>query len=129
MKMKELQKEAEELRTKLRSVEHEIEQIEGVKQKTRLAPLVGQCFLYINDCFSCPSGPNDYWDVYYKVIRITEDGWLDCLVFQTDSEGCMVIKRTPVSEQFFEEHLKSNGTSNKRFNEELLRQWDKVKEE
>jgi len=54
---------------------------------------------------------------------------LDCLVFQTDSTGCMEIKRDVILEQFWEDNLKSNGISNERFNEELLSQWDKVKEE
>ena len=44
-------------------------------------------FIYRNNSYSLPKEKSDYWDVYYKVIEITENGGIKAIETQKDKYG------------------------------------------
>lgn len=48
--------------------------------------LVGKCFVKENN-YSCPEDPNDYWNVYRKVLSVDEDGYGKYIDIQKDKYG------------------------------------------
>jgi len=41
-------------------------------QKPRLKKMLGQCYVYRNNSYSCPDKKNDYWNIFRKIID-----WVD----------------------------------------------------
>lgn len=76
----------------LRSQKEEIEQEEFEKiQVPFLKNLVGECFVYRDNSYSCPKNSSDRWDVYRKISKYFYDsnGNLSFVVeeFQIDKYG------------------------------------------
>lgn len=55
--------------------------------------LMGKCFVYRRNCYSCPSKPEDYWDEFYQVKRRGKYGVI-ALAFRKDSYGiCSIYEK------------------------------------
>ncbi len=62
-KILKLQKEISALREQQRKEEEKTAQKKEVWKQ-----YVGKTYVYKNNCYSCPENPNDYWDIFYKII-------------------------------------------------------------
>lgn len=53
--------------------------------------LVGRCFVYRGNCYSCPEKPEDYWDVLYYV-KSADDGWVETIQIQSPQEHSLELR-------------------------------------
>lgn len=67
---------------------NKIETLAIVKANTAL---VGKCFKYPRNNYSCPEKKSDYWPVYSRVLRLDGHG-LICHTFQADKYGDIRIE-------------------------------------
>ncbi len=86
--IKQLEKREQEIRNQINKIEErEIEKI----QKPRLKKLVGKCYAYRKNSYSCPKNPSDYWDVFKKILEYvdTKERGFHFIFeeFQIDSNG------------------------------------------
>jgi hypothetical protein len=73
---------------RLRNAIHDIEEPYAA---TLAANLVGQCFRIQNN-YSCPEKPSDYWWLYTKV-RCVDGAGVRCITFQIDKDGRASLER------------------------------------
>ncbi len=57
---------------------------------------VGKFLKYPNNCYSCPSLDSDYWDVYYYITSVNENGCAEAICFEKDSYGEIRIKKEQI---------------------------------
>ena len=69
---------------KLQEKYYELYELPKLKKK-----YLNKYFIYKNNSYSCPSKKSDYWNVYYKVIEITENGRIKAIKTQKDIFGCI----------------------------------------
>lgn len=50
-------------------------------------------YIYRNNSYSCPKEKSDYWNVYYKVIDVDENGAIIALETQKDKYGVITSKK------------------------------------
>ena len=97
--LEKLYKEEAKIKAEIYKIENE--EIEK-KQKPLLKKMVGKCFIYHKNCYSCPNKPSDYWDTFRKILE-----WIDPKEqgfhfiyeeFQTDKYGKVswIIDETPI---------------------------------
>lgn len=86
-----MSKELQDLRLQASSLQERIWKLEADERRARNLRLVGKCFVYRN-CYSCPRGPEDYWNLYQRVLRITADGNIQVFSFQADKDGVVSIE-------------------------------------
>lgn len=55
------------------------------------AEYMNKYFVYNNNCYSCPEKPEDYWNVYYKVISINGKQ-IECIAFSKDSNNSICFE-------------------------------------
>ena len=67
---------------KLQEKYYELYELPKLKKK-----YLNKYFIYKNNSYSCPSKKSDYWNVYYKVIEITEYGAIKAIETQKDKYG------------------------------------------
>jgi hypothetical protein len=84
-------KELQDLRLQASELRERISRLESVERHKENAKLIGKCFVYRN-CYSCPSGPEDYWNLYQRITAMTKDGNLRVFSFQTDKDGQITIE-------------------------------------
>lgn len=56
--------------------------LENIKKK-----YINKYFVYRDNCYSCPEDKSDYWNVYYKVIEVTNNGGIVVVSLQKDKYG------------------------------------------
>ena len=81
-KIKELEKEIESKSSeqwKLREEQCKKYKVPKLKKK-----YLNKYFIYRDNSYSFPSKKSDYWNVYYKVIEITENGGIKAIQTQKD---------------------------------------------
>ena len=68
--------------------------LEADNFKNELAPKItshiGKTFAYRKNCYSCPSDPSDYWDVFRRLVKVSFDeyhAWVTFQEVQIDSAG------------------------------------------
>lgn len=69
-------------KVKLQEGYFKLYKLEEIKKK-----YINKCFVYRNNCYSCPSEKSDYWNVYYKVINVNENGGIVAVSLQKDKYG------------------------------------------
>ncbi len=122
-KQTQLKKELEDVKKKLADNRELTKPLENLKYKLeqelesiKNQDLVGQCFIYKDNSYSVPSKPEDYWDVYYKVVGC-EGEQLVILSVQKTAHGTIEIQKetkyfsmeqhtTPISTDEFDEKFK-----------------------
>ncbi len=69
------------------------------KVKMRAARrLIGKCFIYPRNCYSCPEKESDYWPIYMRVLGVEEHAWFRTIQIQCDKDGKVTIEpRTATS--------------------------------
>jgi len=74
--MNKTNKRLKKLKTQDVKIRNEINKIEEEEinkvQKPRLKAMIGQCFVYRNNCHSCPKNKKDYWNNFKKILE-----WID----------------------------------------------------
>ena len=71
------------------------------KHIPELKKYIGQCFIYKNNCYSCPQKKSDYWDEFLMVIDFVEANGYSYFIlekFRVDRNGEAQFK--VVSEYF-----------------------------
>lgn len=91
----------------------------------RRKSLMGKCFVYKNNTYSCPKKKEDYWDTYYKVIDINDWG-IDVLLIDIDSDKKIRIDTKEDSYSFYEDHCES--CSEEEFDKFYLKVTSKIQE-
>ena len=81
-----------ELSIALEAARYELYEIEQAETYAKNKTMVGKCFKYPRNCYSCPQKESDYWPVYYKVVKVTKSR-VRCIVFSTDRDGKIEIER------------------------------------
>jgi len=81
----------QDLRLQASVLQRQIWELEATERRKASDRLVGKCFLYRN-CYSCPKGPEDYWNLYQRVLRVTHDGNLQVFSFQVDKDGVISVE-------------------------------------
>lgn len=81
-----------QLRAESDRIRRELQKIEYERDIAEAKALVGQCFKYPRNSYSCPTSERDYWPVYFKAIRI-KNGRLCGIEFQTDKYGEVTINQ------------------------------------
>ena len=83
-----------------------------------LKTVVGKCFIYKNNCYSCPEKKSDYWDIFYKVVELDVEGSLRIISISKDKNGLINFKEMqeystsymrslkPLSAKIFDEKFK-----------------------
>ncbi len=113
-----------ELQEKIKALQHGREINKLMKERDKLDKeieieenknLVGKCFMYENNSYSCPSKKSDYWNVYYKVVAMKGDN-LIVLICQKDSYGDIDINQ---KEEYSFSLAHYKAISRKRFDNEL----------
>lgn len=101
----------EALEAQLADARRKLGKILDAEQRKKNSALVGKCFKYPKNCYSCPSKPSDYWPVFVKVMRLGQYGTLRTMEFQTDKNGRLEIRfddhgtlsgHVPISESEFQ---------------------------
>lgn len=99
----------EELKTKIKLLDREIDN--NIAEKYKLQEeyykmyeiprlnekYLNKYFIYRNNSYSCPKTENDYWNVYYKVIKIAENGGIEAIELQKDKYGKIESSITTMS--------------------------------
>lgn len=80
-----------ELEETIKRARIRLNKIESAESLARNKALVGRCFKYPRNCYSCPSKPSDYWPVYHKIIMGDSSGCRS-FTFQTDSKSNIRIE-------------------------------------
>ena len=109
-----------ELAATFEAIRNELYEIGRAEAYAKHKAMVGKCFKYPRNYYSCPQKESDYWPVYYKVTRATKDS-ARCIVFSTDSNGKIEIEG--------DARLLNSGTvpiSNSEFNAALKKLQRKV---
>lgn len=57
-------------------------ELEEIKEK-----YLNKYYIFRNNCYSCPEKKSDYWNVYYKVIEINDNGGIVAVSLQKDKYG------------------------------------------
>jgi hypothetical protein len=70
----------------------ELNRIKSAENIAEREQLVGRYFKYADNSYSCPSKPEDYWDVFYHVIGLGDDGWLVVSKFETDCRNAIRVQ-------------------------------------
>ncbi|MGB1226239.1 MAG: hypothetical protein ACPHCN_19145, partial [Mycobacterium sp.] len=60
-------KKIEALQSLLRDAQKELSELREEERREENDDLVGRFFVYRN-CYSCPDGPEDYWNLYTAVL-------------------------------------------------------------
>lgn len=68
-----------------------LSEIEEAERFEKLAEYQGKFFKATNN-YSCPESPDDYWDVYYKTLKLDDRNMLDCWSFQKDKNGKVTVE-------------------------------------
>lgn len=73
----------------------------------KINKLMGRCFIYKNNSYSCPKTGKDYWDVYYKAIGKNKEGSLLLLSISKNRDGLIELRtREEYSLNFLKEYCK-----------------------
>lgn len=86
-----MSKTLQDLRFHANLLREQIAEIEAKERAVESRKLVGKCFIYKN-CYSCPNGPEDYWNMYQRVVRVTHDGNIQVFSFQADKDGAISVE-------------------------------------
>lgn len=71
--MKKTLKQLQNEELKIRQEINEIEETEIARvQIPHLKSLIGKCFAYRKNSYSCPAKPTDYWDMFRKILEYIE---------------------------------------------------------
>ena len=54
-------------------------ELQNIKEK-----YLNKYFIYRNNCYSCQKKKSDYWNVYYKVIEVNDDGGIIAVSLEKD---------------------------------------------
>ena len=77
----------EELKVERARIMHEINTRDAAVKRVELMKYVGKCFKCQNN-YSCPEKPEDYWQLFTKVLGLSNEDWnLKLLKIQTDKDG------------------------------------------
>lgn len=60
----------------------ELYELKKIKEK-----YMNKYYIYRDNCYSCPEKKSDYWNVYYKVIDVNENGGIKAISLQKDKYG------------------------------------------
>jgi len=71
-------------REKLYRIQDELQAYENEELKGKY---LGKYFKYPRNCYSCPKTEEDYWDIYYYVVSVTENGMLNTIRHEKTSDG------------------------------------------
>ena len=100
---REIMDEKEKLRSAIKEIEacakplHEkLTKILQSENEAYIDTLMGKCFVYRRNCYSCPSKPEDYWDEFYQVKRRGKYGVV-ALACRKDSYGLSSIYEKELS--------------------------------
>ena len=56
---------------------------------------IGRCFVYRNNCYSCPKRQSDYWDTFYKISdfhkAINDEDYDKYIITQCDKDSLGMI--------------------------------------
>lgn len=92
--------EEEHLKKQMTAIEKKqapiAEKLRVLQEKKMLAykeSLIGKCFVFRRNCYSCPKIPSDYFDTFYKITCV-EDYGVGALVIEKDSNGRRSIEQT-----------------------------------
>lgn len=53
---------------------------------------LNNCYKYPRNYYDCPESEEDYWDIYYYVYGVLDDGYLKTICFQKDKHGKITIE-------------------------------------
>lgn len=63
-------------------------------------------YKYPNNSYSCPESKEDYWDIYYYIYNVTEDGMLDTIKHEKNSDNeIRVSKEQHIGQHFDNQHV------------------------
>lgn len=85
-----LDKQIEESKNELYSLMDEFKEKYEVEDNKAL--YLNKYYKYKDNCYSCPNNPEDYWDIYYRVVDVTSEG-IQCIIVEKDSDGTIKIGR------------------------------------
>lgn len=71
-------------REKLYKIQDELQVFENDELKEKY---LGKYFKYSRNCYSCPKTEEDYWDIYYFVVNVVENGMLNTIRHEKTSDG------------------------------------------
>lgn len=90
---------------------YEVEELKAKYQNT--------FWIYKNNCYSCPQSSEDYWDVYYFVRNVDEDGIIELLEFSINKDFELTIKEEKTSSCCFNNYEAITK-------EEFLTKWEEA---
>lgn len=101
MDKEEMKKQIEQLDKEIDSMIHKkcelqeeyfkLYKLDDIKKK-----YLDKYYIYRNNSYSCPKEKSDYWNVYYKVINVDENGGIIALELQKDIYGLITCRETMI---------------------------------
>lgn len=101
MDKEEMKKQIEQLDKEIDSMIHKkcelqeeyfkLYKLDDIKKK-----YLDKYYIYRNNSYSCPKEKSDYWNVYYKVINVDENGGIIALELQKNKYGIITSKETMI---------------------------------
>lgn len=85
LRIKKLKEEIEVKKAKLNELQDKYfkeNELEDIKKQ-----YMNKFFVFRNNSYSCPCKKSDYWDVYYKVIDVDENGGIKTQMLEKDKYG------------------------------------------
>lgn len=76
---------------KLQEEYFKLYKLDDIKKK-----YLNKYYIYIDNSYSFPKEKSDYWNVYYKVIDVDENGGITALELQKDKYGTITSKKTTI---------------------------------
>lgn len=127
-RIKQLDKEIDnkiEEKYQLQKKHFELYELKKIKEK-----YMNKYYIYRDNCYSCPEKKSEYWNVYYKVIDVNEDGGIKAISLQKDKYGQITSEETMISinrlrleeiteREYIRETSKILGVLQERFKEEV----------
>ncbi len=94
-----MNKELEKIKEKIGKIQKEQlapliarrNELRNIEEGKAYLAFVGKVFVYRDNCYSCPEKPDDYWDIYVKVVDVF-DGGMKTLSVQKTAYGFVEIK-------------------------------------
>jgi hypothetical protein len=119
MKKDELIKEINELDAKRKPLEEKVQKIKNAEIAVYKKSLVGKCFTYRRNCYSCPKTSSDYWDEFYRIQRVGKYGVVALSVCKDSEKQIRMNEQelsvystdrtpndlTPITEKEFNKHF------------------------
>lgn len=91
------EKTTEQLKEEATQIQEELRKRSAEERRKASEGLVGKCFVYRN-CYSCPKGPDDYWNLYSRVTGLDARGTPTGVTMEDDGQGFICVNQGCLTE-------------------------------